>query len=89
MDQKVIDYIGKDTYIALLKKHNLTTKKWTLSRTKEFYREIDLLINKRNKYYEKLFDLERKYSIHSLYNHKIRALYYKLKIKRHEKKEGV
>ena len=38
--------LGKEVYLYVAKKHNLTTKKWTLGRFKEFKKEIrDLMEN--------------------------------------------
>ena len=38
--------LGKDLYLATAKKHNLTTKKWTLGRLREFQKEIKELMKK-------------------------------------------
>lgn len=55
MDRETIEFIGKDKYNELLKKHNLCTKKWTYGRTKAFYKEVDKLIKKKVKEeYEKM-----------------------------------
>lgn len=32
--------LGRDLYLALAKKHNLTTQKWTLGRLKEFKNDV-------------------------------------------------
>lgn len=37
----VIELIGKEEYVNLLKKHNLCTKKWTYGRAKAFYQQLD------------------------------------------------
>lgn len=47
MNKEVIEYIGKDKYNELVKKHNLCTKKWTYGRTKAFYKEINKLIKEK------------------------------------------
>ena len=42
--EAIIELIGKDKYVELLKKYNLCTKKWTYARTKGFYKELEKLI---------------------------------------------
>ena len=42
--KEIIELIGKDKYVELLKKYNLCTKKWTYGRTKGFYIELEKLI---------------------------------------------
>jgi len=42
--EEIIELIGKDKYVELLKKYNLCTKKWTYGRTKGFYIELEKLI---------------------------------------------
>ena len=32
--------LGRDLYLAIAKKNNLTTKKWTIGRYKQFKKEI-------------------------------------------------
>ena len=49
MNEEVIKIIGKDTYIELLKKYNLCTKKWTYGRAKHFYNEVRRLYKKKIK----------------------------------------
>lgn len=49
MNQEIIDFIGKEKYIELLKKYNLCTKKWTYGRTKKFYKEVDKIIKQKLK----------------------------------------
>lgn len=44
MNREIINIIGKKKYVELLKKYNLCTKKWTIGRTKNFYKEITKLI---------------------------------------------
>ena len=44
MDRETINIIGKKKYVELLKKYNLCTKKWTIGRTKRFYKEIKKII---------------------------------------------
>lgn len=39
--QAVIELIGKEEYVNLLKKYNLCTKKWTYGRAKSFYQELN------------------------------------------------
>lgn len=39
--QAVIELIGKEEYVNLLKKYNLCTKKWTYGRAKGFYQELN------------------------------------------------
>lgn len=36
-----ISILGKEKWNELVRKYNLCTKKWTLGRTKEFYKEVD------------------------------------------------
>ena len=45
------NYLGltKEEYTALLKKHNMCTKKWTLGRWKEFDKERKAIIKEKNK----------------------------------------
>ncbi len=55
--EEIIGLIGKDKYVELLKKYNLCTKKWTIGRTKGFYKELERLIRQKIKefgLYEKL-----------------------------------
>lgn len=47
--KEIIELIGKDKYVELLKKYNLCTKKWTYGRTKEFYIELEKLIKLKTK----------------------------------------
>ena len=49
MNKEVIDFIGKDKYKELVKKHNLCTKKWTYGRTKAFYKEVAKIIDETRK----------------------------------------
>lgn len=49
MDAEFIKFIGKDNYVALLKKYNLCTKKWTYGKTKGFYTELNKLYKKKLK----------------------------------------
>ena len=47
--KEIIELIGKDKYVELLKKYNLCTKKWTYGRTKELYIELEKLIKLKTK----------------------------------------
>lgn len=47
--KEIIELIGKDKYVELLKKYNLCTKKWTYGRTKGFYIELEKLIKLKTK----------------------------------------
>lgn len=49
MNKEIIELIGKEKYIELIKKYKITTKKWTYGRTKDFYKEVDRLIRKKLK----------------------------------------
>lgn len=37
--------LGRNNYLEVAKKHNLTTQKWTLGRLKEFKKEIKEMMN--------------------------------------------
>ena len=45
----LIELVGKERYVELLKKHNLCTKKWTYGRAKEFYKKIIKIIKAETK----------------------------------------
>ena len=47
--KEIIELIGKDKYVELLKKYNLCTKKWTYGRTKGFYIELEKFIKLKTK----------------------------------------
>lgn len=47
--QDIINLVGKETYVGLLKKYNLCTKKWTYGRAKGFYIELTKLIRLKTK----------------------------------------
>lgn len=45
----LIELVGKERYVELLKKYNLCTKKMTYGRAKGFYKEITKIIKKETK----------------------------------------
>jgi len=44
-----ISILGKQRWNELVKKYKLCTKKWTLGRTKDFYKQVDFEIRKKIK----------------------------------------
>lgn len=55
------EFLGKDKWNELVKEFNLCTKKWTYGRTKDFYKRVDNLINKKLKEErKKMFDVDKK-----------------------------
>ena len=53
LESRACKILGKKTYLAIAKRHNLTTKKWTIGRLKGFREDIDFYIknklSKKNK----------------------------------------
>lgn len=44
LDSYACKILGKKTYLAIAKRHNLTTKKWTIGRLKRFREDLDFYI---------------------------------------------